>query len=184
MSGRLHRKSALYRLLERLLELGADPSTVDGLDEYPLMTLMQHFKVDLATVKLPLDHGHRRGVDLINARVREGPTFLHRMVSSGKVDLLREMFTHLPHYTSTIDDSLKTKNWTNGEMESLVPYAASMSEKAFDEECKQRVAAISTLLMLERGKQYTTIRSLLTQYTPLKLNNANDLTTVVLSCCR
>lgn len=194
----------LYRLMERLLSMGADANSQSFIRDRsehgvpqstPLLTLAWPRKYDksvapdIQTIKLLLDHMDARA---INTRDERGCTFLHRIVAGRYLDLLQSMYTQLPHdstsamdYTLIADLQLGSSSrtligLTHAELQ-LLATERHTGTKNSKERAIAKATKILDLLKTEREKQYATIRSLLQRHTSLKLNDHTDFTAVVFS---
>lgn len=171
--------SLIVHLLDRLLQLGADPCAKKNLSgNTPLLRNIKSYRTPMGVIKRFLDHG----TSLNDTVCWNGRTCIHWMVWQADLAMLRSMFLELPHcYTSAIDYSIEGQCWRTGRMVTVVELARSLCKDAEGDEKRAKAPAIFDLLTSEREKQYTEIRSSLQHHTPLRLNQATNLTTIVFS---
>jgi len=175
--------STVYRVVERLLQLGAN---VDALDRYGKTPVMYYIRwgmhqqlSNLALIQLLLDYG---GESHINHQVEGGMTLIHLVVAYAEIDLLREMYERLPHHMSAIDYTLTSDDICDCPPQTLIQLASLCATGEYEYVHEpERYQEILDLLLSEREKQYGVIRSLLHRHTPLKCNNMTDLSTIVFS---
>jgi len=169
--------SCVYRVLARLLSLGADANamTNDGLVPIFLLVLSSGFDPWIPAMEFLLRHG----ADLNLQAEPNDETFIHRLIYLRRFRILRDMYAELSYYMSAIDYSL-TVEGSADEVETIIQYASNRALFGSYRQHDQKLdGIILTLLKTERQKQYMAIRSLLRQHTPLRLNHHTDLTDVV-----
>jgi len=173
---------SMYRLAQRLLELGADPNTKHRLDLSLLMDVTSswwscesHPDMLLPAIKLLLTYS----ADINAQTSSSGFTCMAGLLYRHRLDLLRTMYERLPHYMSAVDYSLLGK--VGQRWMTLTQLAANQLSNASNEQGREVYNAILTLILTEREKQYADIRHLLHLHTPLRLNQHSDLTAIIFS---
>jgi len=170
----------IYRLAERLLELGVDPNAESGDGVSPYMLVLSS-RIDCQTDEsLPMvKHFQAHGAD-INGQSSLGKlSCMGRLVSCRRRNLLRAMYQRLPYYMSAIDYSLLGK--VGERLVTVAELAGNLASNASNAEDRGAYNYILILIKTEREKQYAAIRSLLQQCIPLHLNQHTDLTDIIFS---
>jgi len=163
--------SVMYRLAERLLQLGMDPN-MPHCASPPIFSLLSEGALkNAAAIKLMLDHGY----DMSTQSKTSGVTCMHWLVEYADLDFMRHLYRHFPRHLSAFDYSL-----TTNDGKTVTELATSkLAQPSMNATIQQMLRDMIQLLIEEREKQYSTIRSLLHMHTPLRLNNANDVSTIV-----
>jgi len=181
--------SFVYRVIERLLQLGADPCATDQDSRPPHLVLSYRLPAEELTPVLGLLF--RTGAD-IHAQNRWGWGIIDECIDAHRIDVLQWMFLHLPHHTSAIDYARmhpSTPGPAGGRPRTIimiadVAYRAACLDRDMamashnDDEGKCRSVRdkchdIVKLLKSQREKQYTAIRTMLNHHTQLIPDLAN-----------
>jgi len=169
------------------VDVDADVASYDGMT--PLMLYMRlPVKPRVDVIKLLLQHD---GAELNAQQDGSGWTCLYWLVYKRRLDVLRDLYMHLPEVMSSIDYSIRGDKdpmmgqagagaGAGGGCMTIIQLATHHCRHAANQRETNISTAILNRLQSERTKQYEAIRSLLHQCTPLKLNDLTDLTDSIL----